>query len=154
MKGKKQKNYFLIGVAILLGAFVVWNAAWAAFVHFKYKPFVDKIPKVSGVYLLNEDGMDYSVKKPGYLSFEGNLGIIDKGNNAIVIWPKLFGETKYEIMINTSKDKNIVKYFSIIIDKNGQPTKNQYKDNATKVWEENKEAIYRLVKSANEMWDL
>ncbi len=57
-------------------------------------------------------------------------------------------------MINTSKDKNIVKYFSIIIDKNGQPTKNQYKDNATKVWEENKEAIYRLVKSANEMWDL
>ncbi len=98
---KAFKNKVLVILLAVLFLFGIWNLAWYVITTHRYSSFMENIPKNEwGLYFIEKDGVMYSVKKPDYLSWTGNLGVVDRAKNeALIIWPSISGRYKYGIRI-------------------------------------------------------
>jgi len=115
----------------------------------KYNKFIEVVPKNEwGLHFIKkEDGYIYSVKKPSYLSFTGNLGVANnEKQEALIIWPLLSGG--YEYGFRLQKDGRA---YEIYVDENMEPI---HKDDMVAVQkvEEYKAELEKLLSKANEMW--
>lgn len=93
-----KKLFSVKGLIIsVLSIFVILNILWFGVTKIQYKEFLEAVPEHKlGGHSMKKDGISYNVKTPDYLSYVGNLGILDtKKQTALIIWPKLFGEDKY-----------------------------------------------------------
>ncbi|KXG10854.1 hypothetical protein AT864_00722 [Anoxybacillus sp. P3H1B] len=131
--------------------FVIWNLSWFLITTIKYNNFVKDIPKNEwGLHFIKkEDGYIYSVKKPNYLRFTGNLVVAnnEKGET-LIIWPLIFGG--YEYGFRLQKDGAA---YEIYVDENMEPINKDDTVAAQKV-EEYKVELEELFSKANEMWEL
>ncbi len=61
----------------------------------------DYRPPDRSLYGKNVSGINYTVKKPGYPTFQGNFAINNGGTISLIIWPGVFfsGEYEYGLMI-------------------------------------------------------
>ena len=145
MKIKKKKILIFI-----IFIFVTLNISWFSITSIKYKRFTDVVPKNEhGVYALYKDGYSYSVKKPDYLHYTGNLSIVnnESGYN-LILWPLLSGKYEYGLIIVDNEMG-----YEIYVDENMKPID---KDDLfyAQLIEENKAAIEEIFSKANEMWNL
>ena len=138
-------------IIILIAIFTVYNLSWFSITTVKYNRYVKVIPKNKwGLHFIEkEDGYMYSVKKPSYLDFTGNLGVVNnKKGNSLIIWPLISGGYKYGVRLQ--KDGRA---YEIYVDENMEPI---LKDDSTEVQKlkEYKTELEVLFTKANEMWDL
>ncbi|AEV67192.1 hypothetical protein [Acetivibrio clariflavus] len=115
----KKTKLFKILILSAISFFALINITWFSITYIKYKPYVDVIPKNSyGFHVFtDENGYNYNVKKPNYLSLTGNLGVTNKTNEfALIIWPKIFGKYIYGVRI---QQEEVV--YSIYVDENLKP---------------------------------
>lgn len=106
----KKKLLRISGV--ILGAFILFNVFWFAWRSIKYNVYSENIEKgrlfsiITPRYTeVDDDGFDYLVKYPDYLSFTGNLsvGFPADGDNpfmdALIVWPKTGGVYEYGVLL-------------------------------------------------------
>lgn len=165
MNSKEEKNTFKRGLAIfltvLLSAFAVFNVVWFAYRQIRYSPFTENVPEIHGVYLTSKDGISYSVSKPSYLTFTGNLALTDeKTTEGLLIWPEFPSGYKYAAVIEARTEKEngreIPVLAHIMIDENGNwiDDSENYGKKEREIFEEKQEEIKEWLRLANEMWNL
>ncbi|SFE98127.1 hypothetical protein SAMN04487969_110161 [Paenibacillus algorifonticola] len=143
---KNKKSIFLIIAAV----FILWNVGWFIAVNVIYNKYTVPIPKFHGVYMKEEEGYIYNVKKPGYLRLTGNLGVAKADSfNGLIIWPLLFGGYEYGLRFQGVNGE----VYEILVDKNLNPINND-DESALKAMEENEVQIQELVSRAQRMWNL
>ncbi|MCC3374353.1 hypothetical protein [Cohnella sp. REN36] len=157
MKMTQKKKALFVVCGILILGFAIWNLLWIAFVSVKYKPYTETVPKDKyGIYsTMDSDGYSFNVKKPGYLSFTGNLGSVDPDDVcSLIVWPKVFGGYEYglRILVNSGG-------YEIMVDANGNPIRQDSQSNKefeeiVEVVQNNKERIQKIFGKANTQWDL
>ncbi|KGP81371.1 MULTISPECIES: hypothetical protein [Paenibacillus] len=144
-----RKNILIIIVSI----FALWNLSWFLITSIKYHKFVEVVPKNEfGVHLLKkDDGYIYSIKKPGYLSFTGNLAISnDDDQESLIIWPLITGG--YEYGFSIQKDRETYEFY-VDDDDNMKPI-DENDPAAIEKMEEYKLELEELLSKAKEMWQL
>lgn len=165
MKNKEEKNTFKRGLAIflavLLGLFAVYNAVWFAYREIRYKPLTENIENRYGVYLTAIDDVCYSVSKPSYLSFTGNLSLADaETHEGLIIWPAFPSGYRYaaDIVVRTDKadGREIPVLSPIMIDENGNwiDDSGNYGKKEREIFDEKQEDIKEWLRLADEMWNL
>lgn len=165
MKNKEEKNTFKRGLAIflavLLGFFAVYNAVWFAYREIRYSPFTEKVLKTYGVYITSKDGISYSVAKPSYLRFKGNLALTDeKTMEGILIWPKFPSGYEYAAVIETHTVKEngreipVLSYITMDEDGNWKDDSIFFGKREKDKFSEKQEDIKEWLSLANEMWNL
>lgn len=92
-------------IAIVL-VIIACSILWFAVVNFKYQHYIagmEEIYAYRTFALVSDDGYTYNVKFPSYLSLVGNLGIqkSEGSNCALIIWPKMIGETEYGVILSS-----------------------------------------------------
>lgn len=131
--------------------FVVLNISWFSITSIKYNKFIKDLPKFGPglAYGTLKDGYNYSVIKPNYLHYTGNLAVSNsETGELLIIWPLIFGGYEYGIRV----EQDGVGY-EIYVDENMNPID---KDDtyAVQAIEKNKAGIEALLSNANEMWPL
>ena len=119
MTSSKNKLFIVLGIifiALVITVFVIWNVIWFSFVEENYTPYLNitvdpLVPDLSASY---KNGYSFSVNKPSYLSFEGNLGVSDENFNLLLVFPKYNSEPVYSIILDDSYTGS-----PIIIDSSG-----------------------------------
>jgi hypothetical protein len=147
-KMRIQKILLLISISI----FALFNISWFLITSIKYQPYIEVIPKNEyGFYgFTDEEGYNYNVKKPDYLSYTGNLGITDKNNEfALIIWPKMFGKYKYGLRIQKDNEA-----YEIYVNENLEPILQEDNESIKSLIEKYKPEISKLFTTAKETWDL
>ncbi|MDR0489411.1 MAG: hypothetical protein LBG99_08495 [Propionibacteriaceae bacterium] len=102
MKKQRKVPALLILLGIVLLGFGVYNCIWYNVVQHKYDPYtVDMRELYPGTHVLDGDnGYNYNVKFPDYLSYTGNLGVQTyNGVFALIIWPGIGKETTYGVRL-------------------------------------------------------
>ena len=107
-----MKRKILRIVLLFVIVFAVYNVAWLAWSHITYGKFTDGMEEaelssfIEPRYIYtDDDGYDYLVKYPGYLSFSGNLfvGLPTVNENpfrdALIIWPKINGQYELGVLL-------------------------------------------------------
>jgi len=89
----------------------------------------------------------YSVKKPIYLSFTGNLSVVHLEEIDLIIWPIWNGEFEYGIRLT---DGNITR--EIMLDRTLTPYKNYDDPQAKELIVKNKEIIEEIFNKAEKMF--
>ncbi|MGB7606452.1 MAG: hypothetical protein WBL93_13355 [Lutisporaceae bacterium] len=138
-------------IVIIIAIIVVYNLSWLSITTIKYNKYLKVIPKNQwGLHFIEkEDGYLYSVKRPSYLSFIGNLGVVDnKNGDALIIWPLISGGYIYGVRLQ--KDGTA---YEIYVDENMEPI---HKDNTyeAQIVNKYKTELKELLSKANEMWKL
>lgn len=137
----KKKISVVIKVILLL--FVAYNIVWYLFSYSKYSKYEKDFKEIadSGVKIyVDEEEYQYSVKKPGYLSWVGNLAITDNNlENSVIIWLDSFGsditsgimivDKNNEVMQIEMKDKTTA------LDKRNQKIVDSYNDEISKLYD-------------------
>ncbi|TCT21700.1 hypothetical protein EDD68_1104 [Melghiribacillus thermohalophilus] len=139
-------------ILTLVSLFILWNIIWFSTITIMYKPYVEKVPKNDfGVHFIEEDGYTFSVKKPDYLSFTGNLTVSNnKEGESLIIWPLVFGG--YEYGVRLQKDG---KAYEIYVDQHLNPVKKDQGDNMAKqIIEKYRADIETLFRKGNAIWEL
>ncbi|MFD3158846.1 hypothetical protein ACFIJ5_18720 (plasmid) [Haloimpatiens sp. FM7330] len=138
-------------IIFIILVFAVLNASWFLITTIRYNKFVKDLPKVKyGSYgTKKEDGYNYSVKKPDYLHYTGNLAVnnSEKGE-LLIIWPLISGGYKYGVILQEKQES-----WNIYIDENMKPIDKDDPYAAQKI-EEHKAGVKALISKANEMWNL
>lgn len=161
----KKMNSFEKGAAIffavLLGLFAVYNAVWFAYREIRYKPLTENIENRYGVYLTAIDDVSYSVAKPSYLSFTGNLNLVDaQTHEGLLIWPEFPSGYRYaaDIVVRTDEEngREIPVLAHIMIDENGNwiDDSGNYGKKEREIFDEKQEEIKEWLRLADEMWNL
>ncbi|MBA4538844.1 hypothetical protein H1Z61_17380 [Bacillus aquiflavi] len=150
---KKYKK-IIVALTILI---VLYNISWFSVYFFKYHSYTKNFPITeNGKYLLEKDGYYFSVKKPDYLSYTGNLAITNKTNDlSIIIWPLLTKGYEYGLQM-TSDDQTI---YHIIVDSDlkyvdDKNSKFIDKTVANKIIKDNKTEIEAMVSKAHNIWNI
>lgn len=137
-------------IIVIVSIFAIWNLFWFLTTSVKYNKITEVIPKNEyDVHIKEEDGYLYNVKKPGYLSFTGNLGVAKaESMDGLVIWPLLFGGYEYGIRLQSDGE-----VYEVYVDENMNPIS---KDDAVAVQqlEKRKVDIEKMISKANEIWHL
>jgi len=135
----------------LIAVLAAWNLLWFLITTVQYHTFIAVVPKDrSGLhYLKNEDGFSYYVKKPDYLSFSGNLGVLNEPmQEALIIWPRLFGGYQYGFRLQ--KDG---KAYEIYVNEQMEPLDGSDPTAVQKI-EEYQTELTGLFSRANALWNL
>ncbi|GAA0182032.1 hypothetical protein SH2C18_44780 [Clostridium sediminicola] len=144
INGKRIFQFIILGVVIL-------NLSWFLITTVKYHKFIKAVPKDKyGVYgIKKEDGFTYSVKKPDYLQYTGNLAVsnMEKGE-LLIIWPLIFGGYEYGFRVQEEGGA-----YEIYVDENMNSIDKEDKI-AIKKLQEHKAELEELFFKANEMWKL
>ena len=181
MKKHAVLKKILIFFGILLLVFALINIGWFVGIKSRYDTYakgMEKIegPKMDGIirtyYEKEEDGYRYYIKSPTYLSDNGfmqvanafsNIVIVDDDGEAthsldvrvkLYVWPQVFGGYQYGVDIQ----KEGV-WEQIYIDEEGnylpQDSENvEVNEYLDSIIQENESEILKLLKLANERWQL
>ncbi|WP_413405569.1 hypothetical protein [Paenibacillus amylolyticus] len=146
MKSKKFRNISLT----ILSVAVVYVGIWFSIVTVQYKPYTDAVPKNEfGVNHFKKDGYYFNVKKPDFLSYTGNLGVVNEdGTASLIIWPSLFEKNEYGVRLE--KDGLA---FESMINENLEPIVNVDSPENKKI-NEYKPQMEMLFAKAREVWEL
>lgn len=149
---KKRTKVFISAVLFLIVSFVLYHLFWRFIVFTKYEEFrtANEFQEINVnlSYLLIDGDIVYNVEYPFYLSLTGNLAIqANEGNFVLIIWPRVFGETTFGIMIFNEESNQS---YEIELDENG----NVLDDRFLPVLEEHAELIDYLFERAYEMWGI
>ena len=147
---KILKTVFLIAVSIWLALSSVWFI-WSRVFFSKYCNGMQQ-NEFSNIitprYYKNDEQYTYFVKYPDYLSIAGNLAVSvrndEAGVQAFLIWPVLFGEKKFGLMIADETGS-----YQIYTDKDGNPIDDVYNEITDKYSSE----IADIVAAANNVWN-
>ena len=154
-----MKNKKIIKIVIgVMAVFIIFNIFWYIWRNVRYGSYDEGFNKnelwtfiVPRYYLIDEEGYDYTVKYPEYLSFTGNLtaGMPTTDNNPftdfLVIWPKPFGGYEYGISLTVDGTN-----YQIMIDEDGKSIDPQFDE----ITERCKETIDILLGKADKIWNL
>ncbi|MEG1614769.1 MAG: hypothetical protein RR343_04735 [Oscillospiraceae bacterium] len=136
-----DKKKILIILIVLFG---IYNAIWSIIINDIYSPVQDFLDGKE--YITDEEYYSYSLSKPYYLQYTGNLAVTDKdGNYVLLIWPVVFGEDEYGVLINGDKET-----YSVYVDKfmKAKDPREQH------IIDENKAQVEKLFEKANKFWDI
>ncbi|MDW7617788.1 hypothetical protein SC499_24720 [Peribacillus simplex] len=151
MKVELMKKVNIKTILILIiSIFAVLNLSWFLVTTFKYDGFVEPIPKNKwGLHFIKKDNYVYSVKKPDYLYYTGNLAVDNtEKQTSLLIWPLISGGYKYGFRLQEEGEA-----YEIYVDKNMEPTNKDKGDpDAVQKVEEHKAELEELFSKANEMW--
>lgn len=143
----KRKKIFLL----IILSFVILNLSWFLITTIKYNKFIKAVPKNKhDIYFLqDDDGYCYSVKKPNYLHYTGNLAVTnyEKGEH-LIIWPLMSGGYKYGIRLEEDG-----RMFEAYVDENMNPI-HKDDENSVQVIKEHKDQLDNLFSKANQIWNL
>ena len=102
---------------ILLAIFLQLNLIWFGWRHMAYSGFAEGMTRTDMSSTLfptfaakDQDGFDYTVKYPDYLSLTGNLAVGFPGTeenpftDGLIIWPKGMGGYEYGVILNPKED--------------------------------------------------
>lgn len=163
MLNKKWKK-ILFTLSVI---FFLYSAVWSAYVTYRYEPFRKKLGATVGcsTSLLKRDGYTYSVSKPHFLSFTGNLHIsefITVGGNQsekmyadLLIWPCGINDYKVGVgIINTTTSQYSLHgvVTGMMLDKNMNLLDDTPENRA--LYEQNLDKIENLYHLAYEMWGI
>lgn len=162
-EGSKPKlwKWVRIPLIILLAAVLLLNLLWFGWRHIAYSRYDGGMTRTEMSSALfpsyaakDEDGFDYSVKYPDYLSVTGNLAVGFPGTeenpftDELIIWPKLFGGYEYGVMLNSKEtDSNGYMFY---IDAQGNAIDEEYRP----VAERYSDVIAELLSRAGNRWTL
>lgn len=146
-----KKKVIVCAVIIVSLAFLGYNAIWYFGTYRVYSQYEKEFEEVadSGVKIFVDDAeYQYSVKKPGYLLWDGNLAISEKNvEHALIIWVGFCGNNTSEGVIFTNENGEMLqielKNKSLAV----EPYNQEYVDN-------NSEIISKLYEKANNQWNL
>lgn len=160
----KKKKILIIVSCVLLATVLIYSAAW--YVNYiKY----DKWEKKLGYcvkhmkYVLKEDDYMYSVAKPTYPCFTGNLGISqavsdeNKVGFDVIIWPKAGGKNEIGVIIKETKYNEATGEFEttgyeVMLDGNKNLMTNE--EHLLEIYKENYDELEKLYDKANELWGI
>ncbi len=155
---KTGKKKVLKVILWVLALFLLANGIWFVWRAVKYGAYSKGMEKselpewlVPRYIRTDDEGFDYLVKYPDYLSLTGNLtvGLPADGDNPftdfLVVWPKAFGGFEYGVSI--TEDGTM---YQIYIHEDGSAA--DPKDSG--IIERNRDTVNTLLGRANEMWDL
>lgn len=155
---KKVRKTVLRTALCALALFILVNICWYVWREVRYEPYAKGMEKnfyatwlVPRYVYTDDEGYDFSVKYPNYLSFTGNLcvGMPAEDDNPftdfIVIWPNVTGASKYGASITVGNEM-----YQIYINPDGTAVDPADGETVAGC----KENIAVLLKKANEMWDL
>lgn len=135
--------------------FFLYSFIWYQIIHQKYDPYIKGMhPTYEGrweqfflnIFDVQENGFQYSVLYPGFLSYTGNLAISDKTDTfSVIIWPSFCGETEYGAMIQNNKG-----VYQIMVDENLMANKKADR----KVINQYRKPLTRLMLEAKKRWAL
>ena len=138
---------------ILLSVWLLLTLIWFAWSRISFSKYCDGMnPNVfSNIitprYFKNDEKYTYFVKYPDYLSTTGNLAVSvrndEAGVQAFLIWPTLFGEQKFGLMIADE-----IGSYQIYTDKEGKPIEAGYRE----ITEKYSSEIADIVAAANDVW--
>lgn len=170
---KKKKKFLAIICFVIFIVFVILNSIWFLYVHTKYHKYELAIgydDKRQRYIYRDEDDFVYSVSKPYYLQYTGNLAIsqvitIDEKGNALnenlvslIIWPDIWGNYEYgvtvEILDKSSQapDASYISY-EFLLDENKQPLE-QLNEHDKNILSSNQDAINTLFEKSKKMWNI
>lgn len=167
MKKSHKKVIIISIICVIVAAFAALNVLW----YLHYSDFMDyrsvmKTEDVGGEisYVLRQNGYKYSIKVPSYLDFGGNLAIVEQNDTddsgskpTLLIWPKLFKEDKFGIMLRSKDEYNTT--YQIYVDKSGNPIftdddSEEYKEEIQQILLDNKTSVDGLIKAMNDVWNI
>ncbi len=139
-------------VLLVMAVVLLINVGWLSIRELKYRKYIRDLPRFGGPAsygMLAEDGYNYGVKKPDYLSLTGNLSVSSmEKNEALIIWPKLLGGYEYGVILKRGNEN-----YQIYVDENGEAV--DRKDILiVKITEDQREKIKNLLYKADKMWNL
>ena len=151
---KKLLKIFICILTVLMA----FNVFWFIWRNVKYGSYIKGMSEndiqswiVPRYMHVDEEGYDYSVKYPDYLSFTGNLSVglpSTDGNpftDFLVIWPKLGGGYEYGVSLTADATN-----YQIMINNDGSAVDPAYSEITASC----KETIDILLLKANRMWTL
>ena len=153
IKMNKRRTVLLRIFGILLSVWLLLTLIWFAWSRISFSKYCDGMnPNVfSNIitprYFKNDEQYTFFVKYPDYLSTTGNLAVSvrndEAGVQAFLIWPALFGEQKFGLMIADETGS-----YQIYTDKEGKPIDAGYREITEKYLSE----IADIVAAANDVW--
>ena len=145
----------------LLSVFFLLNLLWFGWRHMAYAGFAEGMTRTEVSSFLfptfaskDEDGFDYTVKYPDYLSLTGNLAVGFPGTDenpftdGLILWPKLSGGYEYGVILNSRETDDTGYMF--YIDAQGGALDNEYEALAEKY----RDVIAELLERAESVWAL
>lgn len=147
-----MRKLWKIIIAVIL-CFAILNLAWMIWRNVKYSRYTDGMKKTVFSQLTvpryareDEEGYDYSVKYPDYLSLTGNLCVGVPGKvDGLIIWPLFGGGYEYGILV----EQDGIQY-QIYLDSEGNPAQEANREIIQKCQDE----IEILFAKARSMWNL
>lgn len=153
----KKKIYIIAGILVV--ALLLLNLMWFGWRHLTYSGYRNEMSKTHFSTLFHltyagqdEDGFDYTVSYPDYLTFTGNLAVGYPGTDenpftdGLIIWPKLFGGYEYGIILNPRGDDT--EGYMFYIDIQGNAIDEEYRE----ISEKCQDVIQELLERANSRW--
>ena len=154
-----MKKAMKILIPVLI-AFLAVNAVWFGWQHVKYGKLSRGMEKnmfglfaVPRYFFTDEEGYDYMVKYPDYMSFTGNLSVGMPSTeedtvftDALILWPKFGGGYTFGLLLY---GENGVES-QIYVDRDGNPLSEEHRDIVSRHWEN----VEKLLQKADEKWDL
>lgn len=173
MSDGKRKKAVLLAAIIL---FILYNVVWSAFAAFRFEPFRKRLGSDldigldkglgSGVSRIEKDGYTYSVFKPAYLTFTGNLSISENMfvyvydqpdetyyNVVLIIWPRGINDYEVDVQITEFEPGSTV---GVSWDMRLDENMNLLDDTAENIrlYEKNLDKIEEMYHLAYEMWGI
>lgn len=158
MKKKRIVKIVMIAVAI----FAAYNIFWFSVTHIKYNKYVNNITGIEreyigsyGKFYSKEDPHNYTVKLPGYLSYEGSLNVNNNEDVSVFVWPSVFSDsTSYGLTIGDNSEDTV----SINVDSSGSIAEDSgyselEKQHYQKLIDAHKEEIKELFDIVKERWN-
>lgn len=152
-----MKKIILRAILCLLALFILINISWYVWREVKYGSYNTGMEEnyfatwiVPRYIQTDEDGYDYGVKYPDYLTTTGNLSVgcpATDGNmftDSLIIWPKLFGGYECGVFLEEGEE------YQIYINTDGSAIYPEDRE----VVARHQENIDALLCKAKEMWDL
>jgi hypothetical protein len=145
-----NKNKLLVIWGSVVFIIVAYSLVWYIV---SYKPYAkyeegfQEFDKTGKKLYVDNEGYTYSVKKPDYFNWTGNLAIVDMEDKAsLIIWP-----------IDNGKNMEV----GVIIEDNGVSNQIELKDKKTAVYDDQQELVNQyneqieiLYNKANEVWGI
>lgn len=156
MKMTRKKVIILTAIILLIG-FIAWNVSWYVYVSKKYTPLTEVVPKdkYGSHHIVDSDGYNFSVTKPMYLFFTGNLAVVAPDiAYTLIIWPEVFGGYEYGLRIQDANSG-----YEIMVDEDGNALRLEGQsdrefEQAVAAIQDHKENIQIIFEKAHSLWDL
>jgi hypothetical protein len=156
-KNMKRKIFRILLIFAIVSA--AYNAVWFGWSRIRYGKLTDGMEKadfssfiVPRYIFTDDEGYDYLVKYPDYLSFSGNMSVglpaVNENpfRDALNIWPKINGQYELGVLLYDADGSQ----YAVYIDDDGNALSEEDKEAVSR----HKEAIKDLLNKADEKWSI